>query len=103
MSKRHNYKVFIAPKTEIYELAYQLVNGSSTRYHNLKLIPDLVGGLLTDHEVETLIREIMQILDIGAIESTHLRKFRFDAALRNNAATEEFKNLDISQYIPTTR
>jgi hypothetical protein len=102
MSKKYKYKVFFSAKTEIYELAYQLADNSSERYHNLKLIPELASNL-TDYDFEILIKELMQVLDIGAIESTHVRKARFDAALRTKAIVDEFRNLNTSQYLPPNR
>jgi hypothetical protein len=100
MSKKYKFRVFLSPKSEIYELAFQLVEGSSERYRNLKLIPELANKL-NDDDFETLIKELMQVLDLGAIESSHVKKSRFDASLRANAAIEEFKNLDVSQYLPS--
>lgn len=100
MTKKYKFKVFLSPKSEIYELAFQLVSGSSERYRNLKLIPDLANKL-NDDDFETLIKELMQVLDLGAIESAHVRKSRFESSLRAKVAVEEFKNFDVSQYIPS--
>ena len=99
MSKKYKYKVFLSPKVEIYELAFQLVNATSERYRNLKLIPELANNL-NDDDFETLVKEVMQVLDLGAIESSHVRKTRFNASVRNSVAIEDFKNMDVSKYLP---
>ena len=100
MSKKYNYCVFLSPKSEIFEVAFGLVNNSSTTYGNLKLLP-AIAEHLEDDDFDTLVKEVMQLLDIGAIESTKVKKSRYTASLRAASAINDFKNLDISQYIPT--
>ena len=98
MSNKYKYRVFLSPKTEIYDTAYKIVDGSSTVYANFQLIPKL-ASVLSDSDFEKLINEIMRVLDIGAIESTNVRKARYDATRQANAAIDKFKNLDVSQYL----
>lgn len=98
MPKKYKFRVFLSPKSEIFEVAFGLVNKSST-YNNLKLLPAMAQHL-NDDDFDTLVKEVMQLLDIGAIESSKVRKSRYDAALRVASAVSDFKNLDISQYLP---
>jgi ribulose kinase len=99
MSKKHKYRVFLSPRLEIYDTAYKIVDGSSTAYVNFQLIPKL-ASVLSDDDFEKLIHEIMRVLDIGAIESTNVRKIRYDATLQAKAAIDKFKSLDMVQYLP---
>ena len=101
MSKKYKYRVFLSPKSEIFEVAFGLVNNTSTIYNNLKVLPALAEQL-EDDDFDTLVKEVMQLLDIGAIESARVKKSRYNASLRAVAATSEFKNMDVSQYIPTS-
>ena len=99
MSKKYKFRVFLSPKSEIFEVAFGLVNNTSTHYNNLKLLP-AIAQHLEDDDFDTLVKEIMQLLDIGAIESSKVKKSRYDASLRATSSINDFKNLDISQYIP---
>lgn len=100
MLKKHKFRVFLSPKSEIFEVAFGLVNNTSPRYSNFKLLPTLAKHL-NDDDFDTLVKEVMQLLDIGAIESTKIRKSRYKASLQAASAIDDFKKLDVSQYIPT--
>jgi hypothetical protein len=99
MKNKYQFRVFLSPKTEVYDVAYGLADGSSTIYRNLKLIPKL-SATLSDDDFELLVKELTQILDIGAIESGRVRKLRYSASVKAKIAVDEFKNLDVSQYLP---
>ena len=99
MSKKYKFRVFLSPKSEIFEVAFGLVNASSA-YNNLRLIPSIAEHL-EDDDFDTLVKEVMQLLDIGAIESAKVKKSRYVASLQAASAIDNFKKLDVSQYIPT--
>ena len=99
MSKKYKFRVFLSPKSEIFEVAFGLVNASSA-YNNLRLIPELAEHL-QDDDFDMFVTEVMQLLDIGALESAKVKKSRYKTSLQNTAAIDDFKNLDISQYLPS--
>lgn len=98
MSKHYRFRVFLSSKKDIAEVAYGLTSGTSVTYSNLKLLPK-IAETLTDGDLETLVKEVMQILDIGAIESALLRKRNYISHKRNTEAVEQFKNLDMSHLL----
>ena len=92
-------RVFLADKRGLMQLAYGLITGTSTTYTNFKFLPVLAESL-SDTDLEQLTREIMRIMDIGAIESAMLKKQSFVDQAFMRKQVEDFKSLDVSQYLP---
>lgn len=86
-------------KQHIKGLAFDVLNGTHDKYEQLPFLGEF-AETLDDDNFELLFKDVLRLIEIGAIENQSIKKeYNRTVALRKEAV-DAFKNLDITQWLP---